>query len=148
MWLSYTSMQRKLFFTWASITWVLIMLSMTPSLEAPLLARPGEEVKPLRVWTCLASWYGSKFEGRPTANGEKYDLNGLTVAHRSLPFGSILRVVNPRTGQGQVVRVNDRGPYVDGRGIDVSYRVAKRLGLEGRGLARVRVELLEVPPRH
>ncbi len=70
-----------------------------------------------------------------------------TAAHPTLPFGSLVRVVNPRTGRSQLVRINDRGPFVDDREIDVSYGVARRLGMTEKGLARVRIELLEVPPR-
>ncbi len=70
-----------------------------------------------------------------------------TAAHPTLPFGSLVRLVNPRTGKSQLVRINDRGPYVDDREIDVSYGVAHRLGITEKGLARLRIELLEVPPR-
>jgi rare lipoprotein A len=70
-----------------------------------------------------------------------------TAAHPTLPFGSLVRLVNPRTGRSQLVRINDRGPFVDDREIDVSYGVARRLGMTEKGLARVRIELLEVPPR-
>jgi rare lipoprotein A len=95
----------------------------------------------------LASWYGPGFEGRLTANGEIYDTQASTAAHPSLPFGSILRVVNPKNGRSHVVRINDRGPFVEGRELDVSHSVAKRLGMEDRGLAWLRIELLEVPRR-
>jgi rare lipoprotein A len=70
-----------------------------------------------------------------------------TAAHPTLPLGSIVRVVNTRNHRSQVVRINDRGPYIEGRELDVSYEVARRLGFDQRGLARVRLELLEVPPR-
>jgi rare lipoprotein A len=70
---------------------------------------------------------------------------GATAAHPSLPLGSIIRVVNTRTHRSQVVRINDRGPYVERRGLDVSYEVARRLGFDRAGVAKVRVELLEVP---
>ena len=68
-----------------------------------------------------------------------------TAAHQTLPLGSIVRVVNPRNHRSQIVRINDRGPYVGGRELDVSYGVARRLGFDQRGLAKVRLELLEVP---
>ena len=70
-----------------------------------------------------------------------------TAAHPTLPLGSIVRVVNMRNHRSQIVRINDRGPYVEGRELDVSYEVARRLGFDGKGLAKVRVELLEVPSR-
>ena len=103
--------------------------------------------KPLAVWECTTSWYGEDFDGQPTANGETYDMYAETAAHPTLPLGSIVRVVNPRNHRSQVVRINDRGPYVVGRELDVSYEVARRLGFDQRGLAKVRLELLEVPTR-
>jgi rare lipoprotein A len=72
---------------------------------------------------------------------------GATAAHQTLPLGSIVRVVNPRNHRSEVVRINDRGPYIEGRELDVSYEVARRLGFDQRGLAKVRLELLEVPTR-
>ena len=103
--------------------------------------------KPLAVWECTSSWYGDDFDGQPTANGETYDMYAATAAHPTLPLGSIVRVVNPRNHRSQVVRINDRGPYVEGRELDVSYEVAKRLGFDQHGVAKVRLELLEVPAR-
>lgn len=140
-------MRTKIFFIWAAVRWGLLMFLVAPGLEAPLVAHPNEPIKPLRVWMALASWYGPGFEGRLTANGEIYDTQASTAAHPSLPFGSILRVVNPKNGRSHVVRINDRGPFVEGRELDVSHSVAKRLGMEDRGLAWLRIELLEVPRR-
>ncbi|HJY85590.1 MAG TPA: septal ring lytic transglycosylase RlpA family protein [Candidatus Acidoferrales bacterium] len=104
-------------------------------------------MKPIRAWSGLASWYGPEFQGRLTASGETYNPSAATAAHLTLPLGSLVRVVNPRNGQGRVVRINDRGPFVDGREIDLSYSVARQLGIEDRGIARLRIELLEVPQR-
>jgi rare lipoprotein A len=101
----------------------------------------------LAVWECTSSWYGDDFDGQPTANGETYDMYAATAAHPTLPLGSIVRVVNPRNHRSQVVRINDRGPYVEGRELDVSYEVARRLGFDQHGVAKVRLELLEVPAR-
>jgi len=103
--------------------------------------------KPLAVWECTSSWYGDDFDGQPTANGETYDMYAATAAHPTLPLGSLVRVVNPRNHRSQVVRINDRGPYVEGRELDVSYEVARRLGFDQHGIAKVRLELLEVPAR-
>jgi len=103
--------------------------------------------KPLAVWECTTSWYGEDFDGQPTATGEMYDMYAATAAHPTLPLGSIVRVVNTRNHRSQVVRINDRGPYIEGRELDVSYAVAQKLGFDQRGLARVRLELLEVPAR-
>jgi hypothetical protein len=107
----------------------------------------NDQRKPLAVWECKTSWYGEDFDGQPTANGETYDMYAITAAHPTLPLGSIVRVVNTRNHRSQVVRINDRGPYVVGRELDVSYEVARRLGFDQSGLAKVRLELLEVPSR-
>lgn len=141
-------MRNRIFVIWAAVRWVLLMFVLASTLHAPLVvALPKQPVLPLRVWKGTASWYGSRFHGRRTANGETYDMFAYTAAHPTLPFGSLVRVVNPRTGRSQLVRINDRGPFVDDREIDVSYGVARRLGMTEKGLARVRIELLEVPPR-
>ena len=108
---------------------------------------PNGQPKPLAVWDCISSWYGEDFDGLPTATGETYDMYAATAANPTLPLGSIVRVVNPKNHRSEVVRINDRGPYVEGRELDVSYAVARQLGFEQRGTARVRVELLKVPPR-
>jgi rare lipoprotein A len=88
-----------------------------------------------------ASWYGEQFQGKPTASGEPYDMRDLTAAHPSLPLGTLVKVTNLRNGKAVVVRINDRGPVVDGRIIDVSYNAARALGFESRGLQRVRLDL-------
>lgn len=103
--------------------------------------------KPLAIWECTTSWYGEDFDGKQTANGETYDMYADTAAHPTLPLGSIVRVVNTRNHRSQVVRINDRGPYVEGRELDVSYQVARKLGFDQHGLAKVRLELLKVPER-
>ena len=89
----------------------------------------------------------SVYSGGRTANGERASPGRLTAAHRSLPFGTMVRVLNRSTGRSVVVRINDRGPFVDDREMDVSYLVASRLGLLGNGVSKVRIELLEVPQR-
>lgn len=91
----------------------------------------------------VASWYGPKFHGRTTANGERYDMNGLTAAHPSLPFGTELLVRNLDNGRTCRVRVNDRGPFVGGRILDLSYGAARELDMIGPGTARVELVLLE-----
>jgi rare lipoprotein A len=90
----------------------------------------------------IASWYGEKFHGRPTANGEIFDMNQLTAAHRTLPLPSMVRVINLENGRALRVRVNDRGPFSRGRIIDLSRRAAQLLGFRYKGTARVRVEIL------
>ena len=90
----------------------------------------------------LASWYGRKFHGRRTANGEVYDMHAMTAAHRTLPLPSFARVTNPANGRSVIVRINDRGPFVKGRIVDLSYAAAQRLGVHG--LASV--QLVRVMP--
>jgi rare lipoprotein A len=106
-----------------------------PTVAPPTLGAPMERG--------IASWYGPKFNGRMTASGERYDMNALTAAHPSLPFGSKIGVRNTRTGQEVVVRVNDRGPFSKNRIIDLSYAAAKEVGVVGPGTASV--ELFLVP---
>jgi|SRR5579872_3977250 rare lipoprotein A len=97
--------------------------------------------RPYQVGT--ASWYGSDFEGKPTASGEPYDMYDLTAAHLTLPLGSHVRVTNLRNGRAVVVRINDRGPIVPGRIIDLSYGAAQMLGVKARGLQRVRLDVVK-----
>ena len=103
----------------------------------------GKAAKPYEVGT--ASWYGEYFEGKPTASGEPYNMYDLTAAHPTLPLGSFVKVTNLRNRRAVVVRINDRGPVVDGRIIDVSYSAAKVLKFQGQGIQRVRLDV--VPPR-
>ncbi len=93
----------------------------------------------------LASWYGEQFEGSETASGEPYDMNALTAAHRDLPLGTQIRVTNLRNHRSLVLRVNDRGPFVPGRLLDVSHAAARLLGFSGRGVARVRIQIVRLP---
>lgn len=94
-----------------------------------------------------ASWYGAPFHGRQTANGEIYDQNELTAAHQTLPLPSVVRVTNLDNGRSLILRVNDRGPFIGGRIIDVSRRAAQLLKFQNRGTTRVRVEVLEKESR-
>lgn len=93
----------------------------------------------------LASWYGAPHHGRRTASGEIYDMNRLTAAHRTLPFGTRLLVTNRDTSQSTEVRVNDRGPFVDGRILDVSYAAARQMGAVGAGTFPVRLRVIALP---
>lgn len=92
--------------------------------------------------TGIASWYGRKFHGGRTANGEIFDMNGLSAAHRTLPLPSVVRVTNLENGRSMVLRVNDRGPFARGRIIDMSRRAAQLLGCQRNGTARVRVQIM------
>jgi rare lipoprotein A len=90
----------------------------------------------------LASWYGGKFQGRQTASGEIFDTNEFTAAHKTLPFGTIVKVTSLESGESAVVRINDRGPFIPGRIIDLSRAAAAAIGLAGKGVAKVRIEVL------
>lgn len=92
----------------------------------------------------VASWYGPGFHGRLTANGEIYNQMALTAAHKELPFGTFLRVTNLKNGKTAIVRINDRGPYIEGRDLDLSKGTALALGMVERGVIRVKVEELYV----
>ena len=108
-------------------------LAITAVLFSCALATPAaaEEIKP--VQTGAASWYGPGFHGKRTANGETFNTHALTAAHKTLPFGTQLRVTNERTGKSVVVRINDRGPYAHGRVIDLSKAAAEAVGIAGVG---------------
>lgn len=93
----------------------------------------------------IASWYGRAFNGRRTANGERFNTNAMTAAHRTLPLGSYARVTLPRTGKSVIVRINDRGPYTHHRIIDLSYAAASALGIQRTGTGRVIVEAVGSP---
>jgi len=91
----------------------------------------------------IASWYGPKFHGRTTANGERYNMMDLTAAHKTLPFGTYVRVVNRENDRSVVVRINDRGPFVRGRIIDLSYAAAKVIGASTSGVVSVEVRIVD-----
>ncbi len=93
--------------------------------------------------TGYASWYGGKFQGRQTASGEIFDTNQLTAAHKTLPFGTLVEVTNLDTGKSVQVRINDRGPFVEGRIIDLSRKAATEIGMMATGIAPVKVEVLK-----
>lgn len=103
--------------------------------DAPLAATP--------LGRGTASYYGAQFNGQRTASGERFDMNGLTAAHRTLPFGSKVRVTNTANGKSVVVRINDRGPFARGRLIDLSRAAAGRIGLIGPGHGTVELALVE-----
>jgi rare lipoprotein A len=118
---------------------------------APPEASPNPEIevtpdtKPLLVETGIASWYGAPYHNRRGSNGEIYDMNAMTAAHRTLPLGSIVRVTSLDSDNSAIVRITDRGPFIEGRIIDLSQAAAKQLGLVRRGTGKVRVEVLRTP---
>ena len=116
--------------------------SSVPALGAVLEKDAARMRVPVAELTGLASWYGGRFHGRLTANGETYDMNAATAAHKTLPFNTVVRVVDLDTGRQTVVRVNDRGPFVEGRVIDLSRAAAQELGMMASGVARVRLEIV------
>lgn len=89
------------------------------------------------------SYYAHKFHGRPTASGEIYDMNGLSAAHRELPLGTIIRVTHLSNGKSVVVKINDRGPFIEGRILDLSLGAAKKLDMVNEGVARVKIEIVK-----
>ena len=128
----------------------LASLIVAVAFAAALLAVPAPETHvpsqadeaPMWTQNGKVSWYGPGFHGRQTANGEIFDTNEMTMAHRSLAFGSKVRVTNLDNGRSIVVRVNDRGPYVGGRIADLSHAAASRLGFVEDGVVRARIELI------
>jgi len=104
---------------------------------------PHKNETPATVESGFASWYGKELQGRPTASGEMFDMSKYTAAHRTIPMGSVVLIKNLENGKKQLVRINDRGPYVEGRIIDVSYATAKDLGFAEKGVARVEIEVIQ-----
>lgn len=107
---------------------------------SPTIVRIGDE------FTGRASWYGSDFHGKSTSNGEGYDMYAMTAAHKTLPMNTVVRVTNLDNNLNTVVRINDRGPFVESRIIDLSYAAAKEINLVGKGSANVRLEVLGFEP--
>ncbi|WP_202913019.1 septal ring lytic transglycosylase RlpA family protein [Acuticoccus sediminis] len=95
-----------------------------------------------KVSSGTASFYGKRFHGRRTANGERFNMNALTAAHRTLPFGTRVKVTNPATGRSVTVRINDRGPFHGKRTIDLSRAAAAKIGMVDQGVAKVKLEVL------
>ncbi|HTM42557.1 MAG TPA: septal ring lytic transglycosylase RlpA family protein [Terriglobales bacterium] len=118
--------------------------SSTPSIPSQPAPAPAIE-QPLFVETGTASWYGPPYHNRKSSDGEIYNMNALTAAHRTLPLGSIVRVTNVSTQHSVVVRITDRGPFIPGRIVDLSLAAAKAVDVWRPGLARVKVELLQTP---
>lgn len=112
-----------------------------PSTRAPAPQAP----LPLKRQVGWASWYGEELQGEPTASGEPFDMNGLTAAHRDLPLGTMVQVTNLRNRRTVLLRINDRGPSLGGRVIDVSWAAAQRLGFVHAGLTRVRLQVAQHP---
>jgi rare lipoprotein A len=119
-------------------------LNLTLEEEISEVSVSNSSINPVIVYKDLgimrASWYGPRFHGRLTANGEIYDQNAYTAAHKSMKFGTLLRVTNTRTNKSLIVRINDRGPYIPGRQLDLSMAAAEDLGVISSGVKRLKVE--------
>ena len=120
-----------------------IRFESSPVVQAvPPAPEPAPAAEGQSLGQGVASFYGAKFHGRRTASGERFDMHALTAAHRSLPFGSEVRVTDPRSGRSVTVRINDRGPFSRHRMIDLSRAAAQEIGLVSRGHGTVELELL------
>jgi rare lipoprotein A len=113
--------------------------------EEKTAAAVPPDAKPLFEETGLASWYGAPFHNLKTSNGETYNMHAFTAAHRTLPLGTIIRVTNVKTGTSAIVRITDRGPFIKGRIVDLSYAAAKRCDVWRAGVTKVRLEVLKAP---
>jgi len=121
---------------------LLVSLVLLSAISSPLMAaQPGQ------VLTGVASYYHDSLHGNKTASGKVYNKNKLSAAHKTLPLGTRVRVTEPKSGRSVVLEVNDRGPFIKGRIIDLSRRAATELGMIKKGLAKVKVEILSVPGR-
>lgn len=127
-------------FAKSAICAAILTLGVLPATISSLSAR--ETVAVVQTVNGTASWYGGKFHGRRTANGETYNMHALTAAHPSLPFGTQVVVTNQNNGRTVVVRINDRGPFIGGRIIDLSHKAASQIGMINSGTARVTLEVL------
>jgi len=116
----------------------------TPKEERTIPETRIEKMESKGVQYGVASWYGGEFHGRPTSSGEVYDMNQLTCAHNTLPLGTTVMVTNLENGRSLELKVNDRGPFVKERIIDVSYAAAQMLGMWGKGTAPVKVEVVSL----
>jgi len=116
------------------------------AVAAPAHARDTRRSKATSPKITRASWYGKSFQGKTTAGGGAFNPRRLTAAHRTINLGSTVKVTELRTGRSVVVRITDRGPFLPGRDIDLSYAAARQLGIIRRGVARVRLELLDREP--
>ena len=137
-------MRRKLLYPSSiCLLWLISILSCTyPDVGAPR-PRRSRPSRAVRVFTGKASYYGPKFHGRKTANGETFDQHGLTAAHKTWPFNTVCRVTNRSNSKQVTVRINDRGPFVPGRILDLSYGAVKAIDGVVEGVMNVKIEILK-----
>ncbi len=122
--------------------------TQTPDSEQGIPGQTQETIKPIptkKFQVGKASWYGRVFQHHRTASGEPYDMNDLTAAHRTLPLGSWVKVTNLKNDRSVMVRINDRGPVMKSRIIDLSYGAAKMLGIGSSGISSVRLDIIDTP---
>ncbi|MFD2246859.1 septal ring lytic transglycosylase RlpA family protein [Pontibacter ruber] len=117
-----------------------VIIFLFIGISQPLFAQDDDQTQ-----TGPASWYGSQYHGRKTSSGERYNKEAMTAAHKTLPFGTKVKVTNLANNESVILRINDRGPFVGDRIIDVSEAAARKLEMRGAGIARVEVEVLEIP---
>jgi rare lipoprotein A len=131
----------------ALLTAIVLCLSVAGCIAPPPPAPPPPPAAPVNQLrfsqTGVASWYGREFDHRLTASGEHFNMNGMTAAHRTLPLNTVVRVTNLENGKSVLVRINDRGPYTNGRIIDLSAGAARKLGMIDDGTTRVRLEVFD-----
>jgi len=121
---------------------------MTPDSNQGIPGQTQDDIKPIpasKFQVGRASWYGRLFQHKKTASGEPYDMHDFTAAHRTLPLGSWVKVTNLKNDKSVMVRINDRGPVLKSRILDLSYGAALILGMDGDGIAKVRLDLIETP---
>jgi len=109
------------------------------------LERPRAQITTHDSFSGYASYYGAEFHGKKTASGEIFDMHALTAAHKYLPFGTLCRVINLKNQKSVIVRINDRGPFIQGRIIDLSFQAAKNIGAVNSGVIPVKIEILYLP---
>ncbi len=131
----------------ARIVCTLLIIGAATCGSAPRFERDATSGPALSTSTGVASWYGPGFDGKQTVSGERFNQNHLTAAHKTLPFGTVVRVMNLQNGRSVEVRINDRGPFIRGRVIDLSKAAAQEIGLIQQGIGRVELRVLSMPGR-
>ena len=138
------SMAQVSLFRFSRLSAISLVLALSAVPRAH--ARDAKRQAPAAKRVARASWYGNSFRGKPTADGDIFNPRRLTAAHRTLDLGSRVKVTELRSGRSVIVQITDRGPFLPGRDIDLSYAAARQLGIVRRGVARVHVEVLGDPP--
>ncbi len=131
---------------WLVVAGAIVVAGCGHKKHARVTPPPPPVVKPGHTETGVASWYGHPYHGRAAANGEIYDMEKMTAAHRTLPFNTWVRVYDLDNNKTTEVRIIDRGPFIDGRIIDLSHAAAREIEMIGPGVAKVRIEVIRTPP--